>query len=58
MSESGLQDSKAFSGFSVDDPDAAKRFYGETLGLRTEELVTATRWCTPAPGTGRGPTPS
>jgi predicted enzyme related to lactoylglutathione lyase len=38
MSEGGLKDSKAFSGFSVDDPDAAKRFYGETLGLRTEDL--------------------
>jgi catechol 2,3-dioxygenase-like lactoylglutathione lyase family enzyme len=24
---------KAFSGFSVDDLDAAKQFYGETLGL-------------------------
>jgi catechol 2,3-dioxygenase-like lactoylglutathione lyase family enzyme len=30
-------DSKAFSGFSVDDIDAAKRFYGETLGLRVSE---------------------
>jgi catechol 2,3-dioxygenase-like lactoylglutathione lyase family enzyme len=28
-----LKDSKAFSGFSVDDIDAAERFYGETLGL-------------------------
>lgn len=28
-----LQDSKAFSGFAVDDPQAARRFYGETLGL-------------------------
>jgi predicted enzyme related to lactoylglutathione lyase len=25
---------KAFSGFAVNDIDAAKRFYGETLGLR------------------------
>jgi catechol 2,3-dioxygenase-like lactoylglutathione lyase family enzyme len=33
-----LADSKAFSGFAVDDLDAAKRFYGETLGLRTEVL--------------------
>ena len=32
-----LRDSKAFSGFSVDDIAAAKRFYGETLGLRLEE---------------------
>ncbi|MFF5426637.1 MULTISPECIES: VOC family protein [unclassified Streptomyces] len=27
----------AFSGFSVDDLDAARRFYGETLGLRVED---------------------
>jgi catechol 2,3-dioxygenase-like lactoylglutathione lyase family enzyme len=30
-----LADSKAYSGIGVDDFDAAKRFYGETLGLRT-----------------------
>jgi catechol 2,3-dioxygenase-like lactoylglutathione lyase family enzyme len=30
-------DTKAFSGFAVDDLEAAKRFYGETLGLRTSE---------------------
>ncbi|WP_137991819.1 VOC family protein [Streptomyces vilmorinianum] len=29
--------SKAFSGFSVDDLDKARRFYGETLGLQVEE---------------------
>ena len=28
---------KAFSGFSVDDLAAARRFYGETLGLRVSE---------------------
>ncbi|MGY1577884.1 VOC family protein [Streptomyces sp. MN13] len=28
---------QAFSGFSVDDLDAARRFYGEKLGLRVEE---------------------
>lgn len=28
-----LRDSQAFSGFSVDDPEAARAFYGETLGL-------------------------
>ncbi|MFF8610390.1 VOC family protein [Streptomyces sp. NPDC015346] len=28
---------KAFSGFSVDDLEKAKRFYGDTLGLRVEE---------------------
>jgi catechol 2,3-dioxygenase-like lactoylglutathione lyase family enzyme len=33
-----LTDSKAFSGFAVDDLDKAKQFYGETLGLRTEVL--------------------
>jgi catechol 2,3-dioxygenase-like lactoylglutathione lyase family enzyme len=30
-----LADSNAFSGIGVDDFDEAKRFYGETLGLRT-----------------------
>lgn len=30
-------DSRAFSGFSVDDITAAKRFYGETLGLDVSE---------------------
>jgi catechol 2,3-dioxygenase-like lactoylglutathione lyase family enzyme len=30
-------DSKAFSGFSVDDVDRARQFYGETLGLRVSE---------------------
>ena len=29
--------SKAFSGFSVDNLDKAKSFYGETLGLAIEE---------------------
>jgi predicted enzyme related to lactoylglutathione lyase len=33
-----LADTKAFSGFAVDDLDAAKRFYGETLGLEIAEL--------------------
>ncbi|MGW0710385.1 VOC family protein [Streptomyces sp. NPDC002643] len=28
---------KAFSGFSVDDLDAARTFYGETLGLRVSD---------------------
>ncbi len=32
-----LQDSYAFSGFSVDDQAAAKQFYGETLGLNVNE---------------------
>lgn len=29
-----LTDSPAFSGFAVDDPDKARQFYEETLGLR------------------------
>jgi predicted enzyme related to lactoylglutathione lyase len=29
---------KAFSGFAVDDIDAARRFYGETLGIEVEEV--------------------
>jgi catechol 2,3-dioxygenase-like lactoylglutathione lyase family enzyme len=33
-----LADSKAFSGFSVSDPQAARRFYEDVLGLRTEDL--------------------
>jgi predicted enzyme related to lactoylglutathione lyase len=32
-----LEQSKAFSGFSVDDIPKAKQFYGETLGLRVSE---------------------
>ncbi len=32
-----LTDSPAFSGFSVDDPAAARRFYEETLGLRVSD---------------------
>lgn len=31
-----LKDSHAFAGFSVDDIDAAKKFYGEVLGLGSE----------------------
>jgi len=30
-------DTKAFSGFAVDDLEKAREFYGETLGLRTTE---------------------
>ena len=33
-----LAKSKAFSSFSVDDLDKAKRFYGDTLGLQVEKL--------------------
>jgi predicted enzyme related to lactoylglutathione lyase len=32
-----LKDSHAFSGFSVDDLEAAKKFYGEKLGLDVTE---------------------
>jgi catechol 2,3-dioxygenase-like lactoylglutathione lyase family enzyme len=32
-----LTNSKAFSGFSVDDIDKARQFYAETLGLRVTE---------------------
>ncbi len=32
-----LNDTKAFSGYSVNDLDAAKRFYGETLGVKLSD---------------------
>jgi predicted enzyme related to lactoylglutathione lyase len=32
-----FKDANAFSGFSVDDLDRAKQFYGETLGLNISE---------------------
>jgi predicted enzyme related to lactoylglutathione lyase len=32
-----FKDTKAFSGFAVDDISAAKTFYGETLGLEVSE---------------------
>jgi catechol 2,3-dioxygenase-like lactoylglutathione lyase family enzyme len=32
-----LANTKAFSGFAVDDLQKAREFYGETLGLRTSE---------------------
>ena len=32
-----FENTKAFSGFSVDDIEAARRFYGEVLGLRISE---------------------
>ena len=32
-----FEHTKAFSGFSVDDIEKARRFYGETLGLRVSE---------------------
>ena len=30
-------DTKAFSGFAVDDLEKAREFYGDTLGLKTSE---------------------
>lgn len=32
-------ETKAFSGFAVDDLAKAREFYGETLGLKTTELM-------------------
>jgi catechol 2,3-dioxygenase-like lactoylglutathione lyase family enzyme len=32
-----FRDTKAFSGFSVDDLQKAKQFYGQTLGLQVSE---------------------
>ncbi len=32
-----LKESRAFSGFSVSDPEAARKFYGEVLGLSTQD---------------------
>jgi catechol 2,3-dioxygenase-like lactoylglutathione lyase family enzyme len=33
-----LENSKAYSGFAVEDLEKAKQFYGETLGLKTEVI--------------------
>jgi predicted enzyme related to lactoylglutathione lyase len=33
-----FENTKAFSGFAVDDMQRAREFYGETLGLKTEVL--------------------
>jgi predicted enzyme related to lactoylglutathione lyase len=33
-----LADTKAYSGFAVDDIQKARQFYGETLGLKTSVL--------------------
>ena len=32
-----FKDTKAFSGFAVDDLDAARTFYGDTLGIEITE---------------------
>ena len=34
-----FKDTKAFSGFSVNDIQKAKEFYGETLGLEVLKLM-------------------
>src|SRR4051812_37894472 len=34
-----FRDSPAFSGYSVDDIEAAKRFYRDTLGLEIDEAM-------------------
>jgi catechol 2,3-dioxygenase-like lactoylglutathione lyase family enzyme len=36
-----LANSRAFSGFAVDDLDAARRFYGDTLGLELSDVAAA-----------------
>jgi catechol 2,3-dioxygenase-like lactoylglutathione lyase family enzyme len=33
-----FKDTKAYSSFSVDDLQAAKQFYGDTLGLEVDEI--------------------
>ena len=33
-----FENTKAFSGFAVDDTQKAREFYGETLGVKTEVL--------------------
>ena len=49
-----FEHTKAFSGFSADDIPAAKKFYGEMLGIPVSELMDA-----PVPGVrhGRGSKP-
>lgn len=32
-----FESTRAFSGFAVDDTEAARRFYGETLGIRVTD---------------------
>ena len=47
-----FRDTRAFSGFAVPDTDAAKDFYGETLGLEVTEEERPADACT-SPATGR-----
>jgi catechol 2,3-dioxygenase-like lactoylglutathione lyase family enzyme len=37
MGEIMFANTKAFSGFAVDDVEKAREFYGETLGIKTSE---------------------
>ena len=46
-----LSDAPAFASFSVDDLDAAERFYRDTLGLAVERLDMGILSVTPAGGT-------
>ncbi|MDO9352341.1 MAG: VOC family protein [Solirubrobacteraceae bacterium] len=32
-----FKDTQVFSGFSIDDPEAARRFYGDVLGIEVED---------------------
>lgn len=34
-----FENTQAFSGFAVDDPQKARQFYGETLGLRVSDVT-------------------
>jgi catechol 2,3-dioxygenase-like lactoylglutathione lyase family enzyme len=34
-----FENTQAFSGFAVDDPEKARQFYGETLGLRVSDVT-------------------
>ena len=34
-----IDDSKAYSGFAVPDLEAARKFYGETLGLKVSDVA-------------------
>jgi predicted enzyme related to lactoylglutathione lyase len=47
-----LADSPAFSGFSVDDPGAAKAFYSDTLGIPVEDRPGGMFALMPAGGRG------
>lgn len=52
-----LANGKAFSGFSVNDLDVARKFYEEVLGLGTREKYEGTLMATDASGIFRGQGP-